>query len=79
MREIEAYETSDGTLFMDEIAARKHQEDIIGEMLDGLVANDNRGNVTRNDRFQILMNMLKDPDLKVKVAALHAALTHGDD
>lgn len=78
MNQVEAYETSDGQLFLDEQKAEFHQQDIVGEMLDGLVANDDRGNVTRSDRYSILMNMLKDPELKQKVAALHNALQHGE-
>lgn len=76
MKEIEAYQTSDGKLFLDEKKARSHQEDIIGEMLDGLVAHDSRGNVTRSDRHSILMKMLQDPELKRKIADLHQALQH---
>jgi hypothetical protein len=77
VRQIEAYETSDGKLFSDEKTAISHQADIIGEMLDELVANDSRGNVTRSDRYSILTTMLKDPDLRSKVAKLHYALEHG--
>lgn len=76
MREVEAYQTSDGEIFLDEKQAKSHQEDIIGEMLDGLVANDSRGNLTRVDRHSILMTMLKDPELKNKIAQLHHALQH---
>ena len=78
MRTVEAYQTSDGRLFLDDDKAAKHQTDIVGEMLDGLVANDSRGNVTRSDRFSILTKMLDDPQLKQKIAAIHAALQHGD-
>lgn len=78
MREVEAYQTSDGRLFLNEDTAAKHQTDIIGEMLDGLVADDSRGNVARSDRFSILTKMLDDPDLKKKVADLHTALQHTD-
>lgn len=78
MKEVEAYETSDGRLFLDDRKATAHQQDIVGEMLDGLVANDDRGNVTRSDRYSILMNMLRDPELKQKVANLHNALQHGE-
>jgi len=76
MREIDAYETSDGRLFLDEDKAASHQEDIVGEMLDGLVADDDRGNFSRSTRHNVLMKMLKDPDLKAKVARLYHALQH---
>jgi len=69
------HKTSDGQLFEDERKARSHQEDIVGEMLDGLLPNDDRGNVTRSDRHNLLMKMLKDEDLVKKINALHHALS----
>tara|TARA_R110000868_G_scaffold47769_1_gene156199 strand:+ start:4832 stop:5077 length:246 start_codon:yes stop_codon:yes gene_type:complete len=78
-KQIEAYQTSDGQIFLEESIADSHQEDIIGEMLDDLVANDARGNVTRSDRHSILMTMIKDPQLKNKIAKLHHALTLKDE
>lgn len=77
MKEVEAYQTSDGMIFLDEDKAKSHQEDVIGEMLDGLVADCPRGNLSRSSRYGILMAMLKDPELKNKIAKLHAALQHG--
>lgn len=78
MKQIEAYQTSDGQIFLEETLAESHQKDIIGEMLDGLVANDARGNLTRVDRHSILMTILKDPQLKDKIAKLHHALQFND-
>ena len=77
MKEIEAYQTSDGMIFDDEDKATSHQQDIIGEMLDGLVADCPRGNLSRESRHGILLAMLKDPELKNKIANLHTALQHG--
>ena len=75
---ITCYKTSDGQLFEDERKASVHQKDLIGEMLDGLVADDDRGNVTRTDRFNILTKMLNDPELKKKVTDLYNALNYED-
>lgn len=79
MREITAFKTSDGVIFDNEKQAEAHQEDIIGTMLDDLVPYDERGNMTRLDRQNILTKMLSDPALKVKIKCLYQALTHGDD
>lgn len=79
MKAIQAYQTSDGQIFTDQSKASSHQTDVIGEMLDGLVAQDSRGNISRFDRHSMLMNMLNDPQLKAKVAELHAALQHESD
>ena len=73
---IEAYKTSDGMLFESEHKAREHQENILGEALDELVPQDDRGNGTRADKFNILMKMIKDPELLKKVEAVYNALKH---
>ena len=79
MRIITAYQTSDGSIFTDDRKAKSHQEDIIGEMLDGLFPNDDRGNVTRADRYNILMKMIADPELKNKISNLNYALQHSNE
>lgn len=74
MKEITAYRTTDGQLFTDERKAEAHQQDIIGEALDNLIANDTRGNITRADRYNMLTETMSDPDFKAKVSALFASL-----
>ena len=74
MKEIAAYETSDGTLFEDSRQASSHQEDIIGELLDTLLPHDKRGNITMVDRHNILMEMLSSKELKPLIDKLHYAL-----
>ena len=76
-REIEAYITSDGKLFTDEDKANEHQLNIVGELLDELLPNDDRGNVTRSDRFNLLTKMMNDePKLKSLINELHVAINH---
>jgi len=75
---LEAYQTSDGQLFTDDQTAARHQLDIVGEMLDGLLPHDDRGNVTSCDRHNILMKQLKDPELLKKIEALYHALTFSE-
>lgn len=79
MRQIEAYETSDGQIFTDEKKAASHQEDIIGEILDTLLQDDSRGNVTRNDRYSILTRTMAHPEFRQIVRKLYLAITHGAD
>ena len=77
--EVEAYQTSDGKLFTDDREAHSHQVDIIGQMLDDLIPDDDRGNITRSDRHNILMKMLNDVTLCDKIKKLHFALTFNDE
>lgn len=79
MKEITAYETSDGMLFTDARKAKDHQDDIIGEALDDLIPIDTAGHITRADRHKMLISMLGDKDLKRKIAVLYAALTFEDE
>lgn len=74
---VEIYKTSDGKLFECEDKAEDHQENIVGELLDGFLPNDDRGNVTQADRYNILMKQLKDPKLVDKLTALYNAVTFG--
>lgn len=78
-KSIEAYQTSDGQLFTDDRKAKAHQEDIIGQLLDDFLPADDRGNVTRVDRHNILMKQLKDDKLKAKITALYHAITFAEE
>jgi hypothetical protein len=79
MKTIEAYQTSDGLLFYNDKKAKEHEENLIGELLDDLLPNDDRGNVTRADRHNILMKQLKDTKLKSKITALYETLTFSEE
>jgi hypothetical protein len=78
MIELTAYKTSDGQLFEVEKKAAEHQQDIIGELLDMLIA-DNSPNITRVDRWKILMGTLENKELKNIINSLYYALNHGTD
>lgn len=75
MKTIECYKTSDGLLFENDREASSHQQDIIGEMLDGLLPYDDRGNITQADRYNILTKIMDDKELINKIAQLHYALS----
>ncbi len=79
MKEITAYQTTDGRIFTDERSAKSHQQDLIGAALDNLVGNDNRGNITRVDRQSMLINTMKDPFFEGKVKALYNSLFFDED
>ena len=79
MKTVYAYQCSDDALFTSERDAKAHQTDIVGEMLDGLLPHDDRGNVTMSDRHNMLMKMLDDTDLARKINELGQALNHQGD
>lgn len=62
VKQINAYKTSDGTLFECDIKANKHQVDLLGKELDGLLKIFNL-NITRSESFKSLTSIL-DGDLK---------------
>lgn len=71
---IDAYKTSDGEIFEQYNKAKEHQLDIIGELLDNFLPYDDRGNVTRSDRHNILMKQLEDEKLPDKIKSLYNAI-----
>lgn len=79
MKAISVYKTSDGQYFENEDKAINHQKDIIGELLDDLIPNDDRGNITRTDRFNILIKIINDKNLFNKISILQDAVEHLND
>jgi len=77
--EIECYKAPDGKLFEEYRDAKKYTDDLLGEALDDLLPNDDRGNVTRTDRFNLLMKMIEDENLKQKIATVHQILNFDGD
>ncbi len=72
--ELPCYKTSDGKLHECRSKARDHQSDIVGELLDVLLPHDDRGNISQCDRFNLILEQLKDDDLNKKITALYNAL-----
>lgn len=58
IKQVIRYETSDGQLFNTEQDAIEYRENQIGELLDSILPYDDRGNMTRSDRHNILMKMI---------------------
>jgi len=75
-REVEAYQTSDGKLFIDEEKATRHQTDLIAVMADELVPVDDGGWMTYRARHRQVVKMLADPELRQKLVSMANALDH---
>lgn len=76
MREITAYQCSDGSLHTDEDKARAHEDDLLGQELDGLLrlfALD----ITRVQEHRGLLRVMQNrKDLKASLLALLKILDH---
>lgn len=80
MKEIEAFESVDGTIFTDPDKAKRHDEDCIGEEFDALLLlaiQSTGGNVTRNDQYRMCLHLLKNRnEAKHIIAKLHDYLSN---
>ena len=76
MKEIIAFQLSNGEIVINEGEAIRKQLDILGEALDGFLPYDDRGNVTQVDRFNILTKQMGDSSLRDKIDELHHILHH---
>lgn len=72
----EVYQTSDLKIHNNEKKALKHQVDILGELLDDFLPNDNKGNVTRSDRFNLLIKQMTDKELFNKIQQLNFVVSY---
>ncbi|WNO06027.1 hypothetical protein [Rhodoferax mekongensis] len=81
MRQIEAYQCYDGQIFSDESKAKAHDEDLLGQELDGLLKLFGfGGKLTRNDEWRGLMNLMQNrKELRKSVDLIAAILAHGDE
>ena len=77
MREITAYQCSDGSLHTDEEKARAYEDDLLGQELDGLLrlfAID----ITRVQEHRGLLRVMQNrKDLRVSLIAILKSLDHG--
>jgi hypothetical protein len=79
MREISAYQCSDGALFTDENKAKAHEEDLLGQELDGLLRLFEL-DISRNQEFKgILSAMKRREEVKTAAAAILAILNHSQE
>ena len=77
MREITAYQCSDGSLHTDEDKARAHEDDLLGQEIDGLLrlfALD----ITRVQEHRGILRVMQNrKDLRVSILAILKSLDHG--
>mgnify|MGYP000741789492 CR=1 FL=1 len=79
MREINAYLCSDGKLFTDEKQAKAHEEDLLGQEIDGLLRLYGL-DITRNQEFKgCLLVMSKRKELAEAATAILAILNHTEE
>lgn len=81
MKQIDAYQCFDGQIFSDEDKAKAHDEDLLGQELDGLLKLFGfGGKLTRNDEWRGLMNLMQNrKELRKSVDLISAILAHGED
>ena len=77
MEKLEVYKDSDGNLHDDYDKAMLSQADIIGQALDTLIGDTDRG-MTSVCRTRMVLNTIKSKDFKTKVIALCNAVENED-
>jgi hypothetical protein len=79
MKEINAYQCVDGSIFTSEKQAKAHDDDLLGQEIDGLLrlyALD----ITRNQEFKGCLSVMgKRDELKTAALAILAVLNYGED
>lgn len=79
MQEITAYQTVDGQVFHDDEEAARHEIDLIGEELDGLVMHVLNLDVSQRDKRRgILAAIAERKKLKQVIALLNRYLNSDD-
>lgn len=79
MREITAFLCSDGSVFQDERRAKSHEEDLLGQEIDGLLRLYSL-DITRSEEFKGCLAAMKNrAELKKSVSAILLILEHGEN
>ena len=78
MRNIEAYETTDGRIFTDKNKAQSHQFDLVGEALDTLIVDCPDGRITRENNYITLLSILTQPNLGELIGNLYEYVQGSD-
>lgn len=78
MKEINAYQCSDGKIFEDKKKAQAHEEDLLGQELDGLLRLFQL-DITRNQEFSGILSAMKSKKELLSTAnSIIDILQHGD-
>lgn len=76
---LECYKTFDGQLFEDEDKAKEHDNDLLGQELDGLLKLAEI-EITRHQEYKALLKWMSNrKELKKSINLLHAILHYGDE
>ena len=79
MQEISAYQCSDGALFTDDRNAKAHEEDLLGQEIDGLLKLYGL-DITRSQEFKGCLSVMgKRQELAEASAAILAILNHSKE
>lgn len=79
MLEITAYQCSDGSVFTNESKARAHDDDLLGQEIDGLLRLYCL-DITRNQEFKGCLSVMgKREELKEAITTILSILNHGDE
>lgn len=79
MKEIHAYQCSDGAIFTDDKKAKAHEDDLLGQEIDGLLKLYGL-DITRNQEYKGCLSVLgKRKELKEAAAAILAILNHHEE
>lgn len=78
MREIHAYQCADGSLFTDESKAKAHDDDLLGQEIDGLLKLYCL-DITRNQEYKGCLSVMgKRKELLEASRAILSLLTHNE-
>ena len=79
MKEITAYQTADGTLYLSEDKAKEHDDDLLGQELEGLLHLFDL-DITRNQEYKGLLSaMKKRAELLKSIKAIVTILEHTEE
>ena len=79
MKEINAYQCSDGSIFTDDRNAKAHEDDLLGQEIDGLLKLYGL-DITRNQEYKGCLSVMgKRQKLKEAAAAILAILNHQEE
>jgi hypothetical protein len=79
MREINAYQCSDGAIFTDDRNAKAHEDDLLGQEIDGLLKLYGL-DISRNQEYKGCLSVMgKRQELQEAVSAILAILNHSNE
>jgi hypothetical protein len=79
MKEINAYQCSDGSIFEDDRNATAHEADLLGQEIDGLLKLYGLG-ISRNQEYKGCLSVMnKRNELAESAAAILAILNHSKE